>query len=265
MIKKIIKNKWFFRLIGIAIFIFILVYKINLKETLALFNHIRISYLILAILVMIISSVIKPYRWQYILKTMNIRYSLLKIYKLYFIGLFMGLITPGRLGELGKIIYLKKDNYSLNQSLISVIIDRLADVFYLIAFGFIGFFFFLTFFKSLIVYTGIFIILGVILLLLIIKIKGFKNVFKKIILFFIPLNYKQKIEKSFSEFIENLKLYKFKNYFNIFILTVFSWLPSYVAVYFLAYSIGITSISFLLRLLRHYKRMNSIEAYLKIP
>lgn len=245
MIKNIIKNKWFFRLIGIAIFIFILVYKINLKETLALFGHIKVSYLILAILVMIIASVIKPYRWQYILKTMNIRYSLLKIYKLYFIGLFMGLITPGRLGELGKIIYLKRDNYSLNQSLISVIIDRLADIFYLIFFGFIGFFFFLTFFKSLIIYAGIVIVLGIISLLLIIKIKGVKNIFKNVILFFVPQKYKQKIEKSFSEFIENLKLYKFKNYFVIFMLTVFSWLPSYVAVYFLGESLGITNISFL--------------------
>ncbi len=244
MIKNILKNKWIFRLIGIAVFVFIL-YKINLNETFSLFRHINLFYLFLAIVIMVVTSVIKPYRWQYILKIMSIKYSFWKIYKFYFIGLFMSLITPGRLGEFGKIIYLKKDNYSLNQSLISIIIDRLADVFYLIVFGFIGLFFFSYFFKNLIILGTIVAIIGIISIIVFIKIKGVKIVLKRLIFFFVPTKYRQKIEKSFSEFIKNLELYKFKNYFDVFILTIFSWLSSYVAIYFLAKSIGITNVSFL--------------------
>jgi uncharacterized protein (TIRG00374 family) len=244
MIKNILKNKWFFRLIGIAIFIFIL-YKINLRETFSFFLNLNLSYLIPAILIMVFASAIKPYRWQYILKTMNINYPFWQVFKLYFIGLFMGIVTPGRLGELGKIIYLKKDNHSLEKSLTSVIIDRLADIFYLIVSGFIGLFFFFYFFKNLIIAGIGVIIIGIILFIIIIKIKEVRAFLKRLIFFFIPTKHKQRIGKSFSEFIENIKLYKFKDYFEIFILTILSWVVSYVAAYFLAKSIGMTNVSFL--------------------
>jgi uncharacterized protein (TIRG00374 family) len=245
MIKNIFKNKWFFRLIGIAIFAFILVYKIDLKETLSVFQHLNPFYLFSAIIIMIIASTIKPYRWQYILKTIGINYSFWKTYKLYFIGLFMGIITPARLGEAGKILYLKKDRHPLDKSLISIVIDRFADITYLISFGFIGLFFFFYLFKNLIISVAIIAVVGAILFLLIIKNKGAKIILKKAVFFLAPAKYKQKLQKSFSEFIKILKLYKLKNYFAIFIITIFCWLPSYVAVYFLAKSVGITRVSFL--------------------
>ncbi|MBU2564049.1 flippase-like domain-containing protein [Patescibacteria group bacterium] len=244
MIKKILKNKWFFRLIGIVIFIFIL-NKINLKETLSFFLNLNLSYLVLAILIMVFASTIKPYRWQYILKTMNINYSFWQVFRLYFIGLFMGIVTPGRLGELGKIIYLKKNNHSFERSLASIMIDRLADIFYLIISGFIGLFLFFYFFKNLIIIGFSIITIGIILFIIIIKIKKAKIILKRLIFILVPKKYKQKIEKSFSEFIENIKLYKFKNYFKIFILTTLSWLVSYVAVYFLTKSIGMMNVSFI--------------------
>ncbi|MDP2946756.1 MAG: lysylphosphatidylglycerol synthase transmembrane domain-containing protein, partial [Nanoarchaeota archaeon] len=146
---------------------------------------------------------------------------------------------------LGKIIYLKKDNHSFEKSLTSVIIDRLADIFYLIVSGFIGLFFFFYFFKNLIIVGVSVIIIGIILFIIIIKIKEVRAFLKRLIFFFIPTKYKQKMGKSFSEFIENIKLYKFKNYFEIFILTILSWVVSYMAAYFLAKSIGMTNVSFL--------------------
>jgi len=244
MIKNIFKNKWFFRLIGIAIFAFILIYKIDLKETLFVFYRLDFFYFFLAIIIMVIASTIKPFRWQYILKTLNINYSFWNTYKLYFVGLFMGVITPGRIGEAGKILYLRKDHHPLDKSLISIIIDRLADVLFLITFGFVGLFFFFSFFKTLIFSIAFFAIIGIILFLLIIKNKGAKIILKKAIFFLTPAKYKQKIEKSFLKFIKILKLYKFKNYFSIFFITTLCWLPSYAAVYFLAKSVGITEASF---------------------
>ena len=58
---------------------------------------------------------------------------------IYASSLYIGFITPGRLGEFVKILYLKSDkaiNYSKGFS--SVLVDRLFDLYLLIILGFIG-------------------------------------------------------------------------------------------------------------------------------
>ena len=54
-------------------------------------------------------------------------------------SLYIGLITPGRIGEFVKVYYLKSDKgISISKGLSSVLVDRLFDVYLLIILGFIG-------------------------------------------------------------------------------------------------------------------------------
>ncbi len=229
MFKKLLKNKWLIRSIGIIIFILILIFKIDFEKLLQI---VRIDYRYLtgAFIVLLMSSIIRPIRWQYILEKLNINYSFKKTYWLYYIGVLMGNITPGKIGEFGKIAYLKKDGNTTSNSLISIIIDKIIDLIFLVIVSGIGIIVFYKFLKIDILPTLIIILIALLLLIIILKTRAHKTLIKRLHL---------------SDFIKKFKLYKFKNYFYIFLLTIFYWLSHYVIFFLLARSIGIDQLSFI--------------------
>ena len=229
MFKKLLKNKWLIRSIGIIIFILILIFKIDFEKLLQIVR-IDYHYLAGAFIVLLVSSIIRPIRWQYILKKLNINYSFKKTYWLYYIGVLMGNVTPGKIGEFGKIAYLKKDGNTTSNSLISIIIDKIIDLIFLVIVSGIGIIVFYKFLKIDILPTLIIILIASLLLIIIIKTRAYKTLIERLHL---------------SGFIKELKLYKFKNYFYIFLLTIFYWLSHYVIFFLLARSIGIDQLSFI--------------------
>jgi uncharacterized protein (TIRG00374 family) len=57
----------------------------------------------------------------------------------YLVGLFLGTITPGRLGETARALYVKRDTgKSLGMVFSGVIADRLYDLYVLLIFGLLG-------------------------------------------------------------------------------------------------------------------------------
>ena len=61
----------------------------------------------------------------------EIKYSLKDSFLMYCSGLYLGVVTPGRMGEIAKALYLKKDGYSMGKSLVGAVLDRLADFIFL--------------------------------------------------------------------------------------------------------------------------------------
>ena len=54
-------------------------------------------------------------------------------------SIYIGFVTPGRLGEFVKAVYLKSDKgLSLSKGMSSVLVDRLFDLYLLIILGLIG-------------------------------------------------------------------------------------------------------------------------------
>jgi len=225
-------------IIGIIIFA-LLLSKANLGEILKNIEKINPLYLILALIMSVPIIGTKAFGWNYIKKQQNIEYSFKNSFLMYASGLFIGLITPGRLGELTKAIYLKKDGCSTGKSLVSVIMDRLSDFVFLIIFIFLGSLFYLTTLNktALIMILGIFI--GICLLLLCWKTGLIKWGFKKLFNIFIPQNYQKSWQINFQEFINDFKIYNFKNYIVIFIITIFSYLFYYIQIYLLAIGLNI--------------------------
>jgi len=107
---KILKKYSF--LIGIIIFILIL-NKLEFREIINIFDKINFYYFSSAVLLLIPLLLIKAYRWNYIKKTQGIIFSIKDSFLINNISLAIGFITPGRLGELTKILYLKNKKYSI--------------------------------------------------------------------------------------------------------------------------------------------------------
>ena len=101
--------------------------------------QVNISYLLIAVTLNIPLFFSKSYRWYCLLKQQAIQYSVLQSCLVYMSSLYVGFITPGRLGEFTKAIYLKLDkNISLSKGMSSVIVDRLLDMYLLIILGIVG-------------------------------------------------------------------------------------------------------------------------------
>ncbi len=76
-----------------------------------------------------VSLAAKAVRWHVLLRELDIRIPLRQSLFTYMAGIFMGLVTPGKLGEFSRSAYLKQSGAAgLAESLSSQVIDRLYDL-----------------------------------------------------------------------------------------------------------------------------------------
>jgi len=234
--KKIIKRYYF--LIGLII-LAIIFSQLNFADLLKSFQKINYYLLALGISLVIPSVLIKSWRWNYLKKSQGIKYQLLDSFLIYNVGFLLGGVTPSQVGELAKVYYLKKGGLSYGKATVSIIIDRVFDIFYFLIFGYLGIIFVL---KDLRNEINLFYFISLILLLIIIiilKLGWHKMLFNKIFCYFVPENYQKKLHLNFNDFISDLKLLTLKNYFIAFLITVLAWLLYYLQMEIFALSLGL--------------------------
>ena len=110
-LKKVRLLKFFKKImpfIGIIILIY-LVLDIGTQEIISTFLKISPVYIFFAATLTLPRVLIRNYGWQLILKKQNINVSYLKSLKIFLIGYFYGSITPGYIGQLMRIPYLKDE------------------------------------------------------------------------------------------------------------------------------------------------------------
>jgi glycosyltransferase 2 family protein len=236
--KKILKflRKYSF-LVGIALF-FLIISKSNIGEIVYNIKNIYPPYLILALLVFFPLEFSKTLCWNYILKQQGIRYSLKDSFLMYCSGMYVGIITPGKIGEVAKAVYLQKDGHSIGKSLISIILDRISDFVFLLLLIFLGSLFLATIFKEQILVFIAGIAVAVLLFILSVKAGLIKNVSKKIFYILIPEKYQKIWQINFQDFMAGFKVFKLRHYFIIFFITAFSWVFYYLQMYILAKGIN---------------------------
>jgi len=127
-------------LIGPVILIYFLI-KIDfgaLKEVLTGVDPIFFA----ALMIFFPMMMIKTYRWLVLLKNFGVNIDFSNLFNLNLKGVLYGSITPGRLGEISKGYMLGKMKYPLSSSIVSAVLDRIVDIFFLLGFGLFGFFYF---------------------------------------------------------------------------------------------------------------------------
>lgn len=78
---------------------------------------------------LLIVYLLKSLRWMLLNRTFNIHISYSQTLVIYLVTGFLSTITPGRLGEFAKIIFLKKNhNTDYTKATSSVILDRVWDI-----------------------------------------------------------------------------------------------------------------------------------------
>lgn len=241
-IRGLLQNKVILRSIGALIFIVILT-KIDFSKITEAFLTTNLFYCLGGLALTLPVVGLNAIRWQKILSILNIRYSLKDCFAVYSIGLYMGLLTPGKLGDFIKVLYLAKEKFSVQRSLISVVGDRVFDFIALLVFGITGM---AVFFKdslhSSFYLTVSILIVGIVLYITYCRKRG-TTLLARMANSLVPKKYKDSMK--INNLLTDLKLlFKGKNAICLSVLTLVKWSIFFLLSYILVLSLGI-DISFL--------------------
>ena len=104
--KLLRRVKLFLPFIGLII-LFLIVYSLNINAIIDAFLSIDPWYVIVALALSLPMILARTAAWQLIMRDQKIHVGFLYSAKLFLIGLFYGIITPGYVGELARVAYLK--------------------------------------------------------------------------------------------------------------------------------------------------------------
>jgi len=185
----------------------------------------------------------KGFKWMLIIRATGNDYSLLESIKVFCIGFFLSMLTPGRIGDLSRALYLK-EKMPIGSALSTVIIDRLIDIaiiLFLSSFSIIGFAYL---FEIVVFPPELLLIILVAFLLaasLFMKKKYAKMFLKPFYNMFVPEKLKETFKLNFASFYSSLANLRSKKLLLLsgVLVGLMNWFFSIGVGYLIALSLGI--------------------------
>lgn len=112
---------------GLIVFLYILL-TIDYREVLSILCRGDLTLLLTSFPLLLIAFGAKTLRFQRMVRLAGISLSFQRSWQLYMMGNFFSLITPGRVGELGRTVYLTREGVETRTAISVSLIDRLADL-----------------------------------------------------------------------------------------------------------------------------------------
>lgn len=138
-LSDLISVKTALRGIGLLVFGAIL-WNLDLGKTWSYLRNVDVPTLIYGYLLSIPILVIRAFRWNRIKQSLSIDVSVGRSC-LYQLIATMSFLTPGRVGEIIKAVYLKGNNFPFTTSVISIVIDRITDLILIVGTAYVALFF----------------------------------------------------------------------------------------------------------------------------
>jgi uncharacterized protein (TIRG00374 family) len=126
---------WLPRLLGLLL-LGVLLIKLDTRRFLQAISTADGRLIALAVVGMIPLIALKTVRWQAVLRAQHVHFGFGPAFAAYFGSLFIGYLTPGRLGEFVKAAHVsRQDGVSFGQAFSTVLADRLFDLYALLVVG----------------------------------------------------------------------------------------------------------------------------------
>ena len=126
---------WLPRLLGLVL-LGVLLVRFDTRRLLHAISTADGSFILIAMIGMVPLIAIKTVRWQAVLRAQQVYFPFLPAFSAYFGSLFIGYLTPGRLGEFVKAAHVsRQDRVSFGQAFSTVLADRLFDLYALLLVG----------------------------------------------------------------------------------------------------------------------------------
>jgi len=183
--KSILRKKSTFTFLKIAVallVLLVLVRKISLREIELAFATANRMYLIAAALALAANLYLQFKKWQLLVRLEKKSVTNSEIFISLMSGYTLGFITPGRIGEFGRGIFISQTRMARLLGL--TVIDKLCSLIMIYIFGVLGFAYFLKQQVHFLFYLPVFItglLISAALLLLFLKVDRFRIVFHRLI------------------------------------------------------------------------------------
>ena len=117
----------------------LLLYQANFATLRDALSRINV-WVFLTLPVFYVHTFFKTLRWRVYLRSHKVNIPLVSAFSIYLSGTFLGLISPGRVGEVYRAwVLVRNKSASLGLGVASVFVDRMADMIGLSVLGFFGF------------------------------------------------------------------------------------------------------------------------------
>ena len=128
-------NTWAPRLLGLLL-LAVLLGRVDLGQLQRIIRNVDLLLVIVSLAAIVPLILVKTIRWQGILRSQSVQLQTWPAFLAYFGSLFVGFLTPGRLGEFVKAMHVTHvHNVSSARAFSSVLADRLFDLYALLLVG----------------------------------------------------------------------------------------------------------------------------------
>jgi len=236
--KNIFKHaKKFLPIIGVIILIYI-IYNLDIEEIKTAFLSIKPIFIILALSLTLPRLLIRNYAWQLIQKEHKIKLSYFQSLKIFLIGYFYGSITPGYIGHLMRIPYMKeKTKEPYGKLFINSTIDSIVHTFSLYGMVIIGAFLLIEKFPEILPIAIAWVIILVIIVIYFIKKERGEKLLYKLIKYFIPKKTKPNLNRFVKTFYNDFP--SIKKMILPFVLGIFTWIIIFSQEYIIVIALGL--------------------------
>lgn len=237
-ISPVIK-KWAPRVIG-PIVLLILLLQLDIRATIEVLRQASLKPIVFAYLMFIPSLFFRTIRWRILMAPQRIHLRFCESFSVYALSIFVGVVTPGRLGEFIKAVYLKQKGNSLGASFFSVFLDRIYDIVFLLIFGCGALSSFVLFGEetaTVIAWIFFGVAFSVVILWFMARGKGHETVIR-ILRAVSPSSLKARITSGYLDFSEGFGKTKLVTFGWAFVLTCLAWGANYGAVYLFGVALG---------------------------
>ena len=125
------------KIVGITIFIVILS-RMDISRFAEILSFIKLGFLLAGLFGAMATIIVHAIKWKFVCDFLNVQVSMGESIITSWAGSFMGLVTPGKIGDLARVYFLDAYESSRFRSMLSVVADRVSDVLALAIVGGIG-------------------------------------------------------------------------------------------------------------------------------
>ncbi|MFH1445183.1 MAG: lysylphosphatidylglycerol synthase transmembrane domain-containing protein [Nanoarchaeota archaeon] len=236
------KTMKYLPVIGIILFVYI-IWNTGIDKIIAAFLNLNIFYFSIGVVLTFVVLILRGIKFKMVIGLHDLNESSFNAIRIWSIGLFTGMITPGRVGDFIKIFYLDKAQ-PLGKRLSVVIVDRIVDLVVVLSSAVIGVVLLNVWFGYTVVSLGLIstILAAFFIALYLLTKKNFmRKILRPVFDFFVPQKFKEKIRVDFYEFYNIFGELKNKkgSLFGVTIFNIFIWLLSILEVMFFGFALGI--------------------------
>jgi len=230
-----------FRLFGIILFIYILS-RIDISELTSVLKKINLAYYLIGVSSLFFWVLIRTLKWKRLINSIGVKAPVNVLLRIMAKGIFLGVVTPAKLGEFWRAKYLAESTaISRGSAFYTAFMDRLMD---LLVIGLV------TISGLLVIYLKFSIgvgwqlyVLGFVLFIFLsfvfLKKIGLQRFFKIFAGFLIPASWKEQVDAFLAEFDDCFRAFKPRLFLEMLAYSFFHYLVATTAYYFIALALGI--------------------------